>query len=77
MLIDCDSCAVRGTACTTCPVTVLLDPTRPESGLTAAEQHAIEAFDRAGFTVELLAVPPTRPLRLSPRPARRPRRRVA
>jgi hypothetical protein len=77
MLIDCDSCVVRGTACATCPVTVLLDPTRPEGDLTGAEQRAIEVFERGGFTVEVLTPPPPRPLRLNPRPARRPRRRVA
>lgn len=72
MLIDCDSCTARGAACAGCPVTVLLGITRPESCLTAAEQQAIEAFHRAGFTTELLTAPA--PRRRTTRRATRPRR---
>jgi hypothetical protein len=57
MLIDCDSCAVRGRACGDCVVTVLLGP---ESGsaspvdLDGAERAAIEVLAESGL------VPPLR-----------------
>ena len=37
MLIDCTTCEVRDIACDDCVVTVLLGPTRLESGATFAE----------------------------------------
>jgi hypothetical protein len=54
MLIDCDSCAVRGLACGDCVVTVLLS--RPPSGvrLDDDEQVAIGALAASGL------VPPLR-----------------
>ncbi|MBE1492486.1 hypothetical protein [Plantactinospora soyae] len=79
MLIDCDSCTVRGVACSGCLVSALLDQPAAQAALTAAEQHAIEVFSRAGFDVEVLAGPePTAtPVRLAPRPRSRRRRHVA
>ena len=74
MLIDCDTCAVRGAACSGCLVSALVEQPRQETGLTAAEQRAIEAFTRAGFEVEVVEAPAA-PLRLATRPRRR--RRVA
>ena len=56
MIIDCDSCAVRGDACGDCVVAVLLGAP-PELG--ADEERAIGVLAEAGL------VPP---LRLVPRP---------
>ncbi len=74
MLIDCDSCTVRGAACSGCVVRTLLDTPDAVCGLTGDERRAIEAFELAGFEVEVLEAPPPTapPLRLTPRP-RRPR----
>jgi hypothetical protein len=59
MLIDCDTCTVRGLACSDCVVTVLLagqPPGPSEHGvdLDAAEQRAIAALADSGL------VPPLR-----------------
>lgn len=66
MIIDCDSCAVRGKACGDCVVTFLSVPVREpaakpagevQSGtvdLDAAERRAIEVLARSGL------VPPLR-----------------
>ncbi|MFD2763275.1 hypothetical protein [Micromonospora eburnea] len=64
MLIDCDTCGIRGAGCSGCLVTALLDVDSPVARLDAAEHRAIEVFARAGFAVEVLA----------PAPAARPRR---
>jgi hypothetical protein len=78
MLIDCDSCAVRGAACSGCLVSALLDAPLPGAGLTGDEQRAVELLARAGFDVEILSATAPAPLRLVPgsrrrRHARRPR----
>lgn len=74
MLLDCDTCAVRGAACQGCVVTALLDTPAEVSGLTAAEHRAIEVFARAGFDVEVLSapapVPAPTPVRITPRQRR-------
>jgi len=57
MLIDCDTCAVRGLACGDCVVTVLLGrPAADADGvdLDAAEQAAIQVLAGSGL------VPPLR-----------------
>ncbi|HLL64553.1 MAG TPA: hypothetical protein VK453_02270 [Micromonosporaceae bacterium] len=54
MLIDCDTCAVRGAACTGCVMTALLSPPRHLDLLDAAEARAIETLARAGFEVTVL-----------------------
>jgi hypothetical protein len=54
MLIDCDTCAVRGAACADCLVSALLDTPQEIGGLTAQERQAIEVLARAGFEVEVL-----------------------
>ncbi|SBT48560.1 hypothetical protein [Micromonospora narathiwatensis] len=64
MLIDCDTCGIRGAGCSGCLVTALLDADSPAARLDAAEHRAIEVFARAGFVVEVLA----------PAAAARPRR---
>ena len=53
MLIDCDTCEVRGLACGDCVVSVLLGPP-PELELDAAEQHALDVLAGSGL------VPPLR-----------------
>lgn len=73
MLIDCDTCTVRGAACSHCLVSTLFETGRHGGGLTAEEQHAIEIFARAGFDVEVIEEPKAAPR--SPSRASRPRRR--
>jgi hypothetical protein len=68
MLIDCDSCGIRGAGCSGCLVTALLDTGSPAADLGPAEHRAIEVFARAGFQVEVLSAAPARAAR---RPARR------
>jgi hypothetical protein len=62
MLIDCDSCAVRGAACAGCLVSALLDAPGSAGRLTADELRAVEVLGRAGFDVQVLqpASPPLR-----------------
>ncbi|MFY1637344.1 hypothetical protein ACN27F_29425 [Solwaraspora sp. WMMB335] len=74
MLIDCDTCAVRGTGCGGCLVSALIETPREVTGLAADERYAIEVFARAGFDVQVLPES-TRPPGRSRRA--RPRRRVA
>jgi hypothetical protein len=73
MLIDCDTCAVRGPACGDCVVTFLLatppvtastrgrgepDPAEPDPvELDAAEQAAIAVLARSGLVPPLRLVP--------------------
>ncbi|MFK3982038.1 hypothetical protein ACI2K4_16885 [Micromonospora sp. NPDC050397] len=57
MLIDCDSCAVRGPACDGCLVSALIDRPPAEAGLTSDEHRAIEVLTRAGFEVTVLSGP--------------------
>jgi hypothetical protein len=75
MLIDCDSCAVRGAACKGCLVSALFEAPPEVERLTGDERRAIEVFARAGFEVEVLNDPrqlgePESPLRLVPRSTR-------
>jgi len=52
MIIDCDSCVVRGLACEDCVVSVLLGV--PENvEIDALEQRAIDALGRAGIVPRL------------------------
>jgi hypothetical protein len=60
MLIDCDTCAVRGTACAGCMMSAMLDAAAPVERLDPEERRAIEVFARAGFDVQLLAGNPLR-----------------
>ncbi|MET7834557.1 hypothetical protein GA0070622_2229 [Micromonospora sediminicola] len=71
MLIDCDTCGIRGAGCSGCLVTALLDPDSPAADLGPAEHRAIEVFARAGFDVQVLPSAP------APAPRRSARRRVA
>lgn len=54
MLIDCDSCTVRGLACGDCVITVLLGVPPVGVELDAADQAAISALADQGL------VPPLR-----------------
>jgi hypothetical protein len=54
VLIDCDSCAVRGLACGDCVVTVLLGVSPAGVELDAAEQAALSVLADQGL------VPPLR-----------------
>lgn len=66
MLIDCDTCTVRGAACNGCLVSALFDAPPEVERLDREELLAIEVFARAGFEVEVLSSPPPT-LRLVPR----------
>ncbi len=57
MLIDCDSCAVRGLACGDCVVTVLLGASPEGVELDAAEQAAISVLADQGLVPPLRLVP--------------------
>jgi hypothetical protein len=58
MLIDCDTCAVRGLACHDCVVTVLLGPP-PEVGFDDEEQRALGVLADSGLVPRLRMVTPT------------------
>jgi hypothetical protein len=70
MLIDCESCSVRGEGCAGCLVTALYEPPVEVDLLTRDELWAIETLSRAGFDVTVLEPEPAAP------PARRPLRLV-
>jgi hypothetical protein len=80
MLIDCDTCAVRGAACRArggCLVSALFDAPREIAALTVDERQAIEAFARAGFEVEVLSEAPARAVPQVGPPRAQPGWRVA
>jgi hypothetical protein len=54
MLIDCEGCSVRGSACGGCVITLLLDTPPAVHQLGEAEAQAIEVFALAGFEVSVL-----------------------
>lgn len=74
MLVDCESCSVRGNACTTCVVTLLLDTPPAFHQLGAEEVRAIEVFELAGFEVTVLEPTHFETLPVSPVPSPRRRR---
>lgn len=57
ILIDCDSCAVRGTGCDDCVVSVLLGPP-PEVHVDADEARALEVLAQSGLVPPLRMVTP-------------------
>jgi hypothetical protein len=61
MLIDCDSCTMRGLACSDCVVTVLLgiDP-QHRAELDTDERQAIGVLAEAGLVPPLRLVAPAR-----------------
>ncbi len=56
MIVDCDTCAVRGHACADCVMTVLLGAP-PEVEFDAAERRALDVFADAGMMPRLRLVP--------------------
>ena len=58
MVIDCDTCVVRGLACHDCVVTVLLGPP-PEVGFDDEEQRALAVLAESGLVPRLRMVTPT------------------
>lgn len=56
MIIDCDSCVVRGLACGDCVVSVLLG-VPPTVEIDALEQRAIDTLGRAGIVPRLRLEP--------------------
>ena len=60
MLIDCDSCAIRGAGCSGCLVTALLE-TPPDGDLGAAERQRSRCSP--GRSSDVLATPGGRPAR--------------
>ena len=57
MLIDCDTCAVRGTACRDCVMTVILGNPPVERVWDESEQDAVDALAAAGLVPPLRLVP--------------------
>ncbi len=57
VLIDCDTCVVRGLACHDCVVTVLLGPP-PEVGFDEEEQRALSVLAESGLVPQLRMVTP-------------------
>lgn len=56
MIIDCDSCEVRGDACKECVVSVLLGAP-PTVELDASERQAIDVLAGAGLVPRLRLIP--------------------
>jgi hypothetical protein len=54
MLIDCEGCSVRGSACGGCVVTLFLDAPPAIHQIGEEEARAIEVFALAGFDVTVL-----------------------
>ena len=57
MIIDCGRCAARADECTGCLVSALVNTPDGIRDLMPEELRAIEAFELAGFDVELLETP--------------------
>ena len=57
VVIDCDTCLVRGLACHDCVVTVLLGPP-PEVGFDEEEQRALGVLADSGLVPRLRMVTP-------------------
>ncbi|WP_433079217.1 hypothetical protein ACQP1P_39560 [Dactylosporangium sp. CA-052675] len=68
MLVDCESCSVRGNACRSCVVTLLLDTPPALHQLGAEEVRAIEVFELAGFDVTVLEPTHFEPTHYEPTP---------
>ncbi len=57
VVIDCDTCLVRGDACADCVVTVMLGPPG-RVAVEADEQQALDVLARCGLVPRLRMVPP-------------------
>ncbi|NIJ13459.1 hypothetical protein FHU38_003803 [Saccharomonospora amisosensis] len=64
LIIDCDRCQVRGDACESCVVSVVLGAP-PSVEWDRAERHAVDVLAEAGMVPRLRLVPdgPDRPRR--------------
>lgn len=58
ILVDCDSCAVRGDGCADCVVTVLMG-SPPDLQVDPDEQRALDALAASGLVPPLRMVAPT------------------
>ena len=58
ILVDCDTCAVRGHGCSDCVVTVLMGAP-PEVQVDAEEQRALEVLAASGLVPPLRMVAAT------------------
>jgi hypothetical protein len=58
ILVDCDTCAVRGHGCADCVVTVLMGAP-PEVQVDPEEQRALAALAASGLVPPLRMVAPT------------------
>jgi hypothetical protein len=63
VLIDCDTCVVRGIGCHDCVVTVILNNPQPVLEMDASECDAVQSLAAAGLVPPLRLVP-----LVSPRP---------
>jgi hypothetical protein len=59
MVIDCDSCVVRGLACGDCVVTVMLGAPPGAIEVDHDEEFALEVLARSGLVPRLQMTPPT------------------
>lgn len=57
MIVDCDTCAVRGDACGGCVITALLGAPPNGVRLDPVERRAIDALADAGMIPQLRLVP--------------------
>lgn len=57
MLIDCDTCSVRGRACRDCVVTVILSNPTGRVELDEAEQYAVGSLAAVGLVPPLRLLP--------------------
>ena len=57
MLIDCDTCIIRGHGCRDCVVTVILNNPAPILDLDPAEEDAVGVLSAAGLVPPLRLVP--------------------
>lgn len=58
MIIDCDSCVVRGLACGDCVVTVMLGAPPGVLEVDGEECSALETLARSGLVPRLRMLPP-------------------
>jgi hypothetical protein len=58
MLIDCDTCVVRGPACGDCVVSVMLGAPPAGVNLDETERRALDALAGAGMVPQLRLVSP-------------------
>jgi hypothetical protein len=57
MLIDCDTCSVRGAACRDCVVTIILNNSARPVELDDDEQYAVGTLAAGGLVPPLRLVP--------------------